>query len=374
MRIAYIADVKRLVAAYRARGGRIVTTARNAHVASPVAGGIANAALLVSADRRFAFLDIVNYGRTSVHTHAAHVHEGTFSAFVPAETVAARSAVLLPLGAAAQSARAGSAPVTAAPRSSIARDDTIIPLRPGSWVTAHLRSVDKPSVSVSDVYSDGYPDVVLENGALRIVVSPCAGARVLVAEDKTRGENLFTTVGGLRDTWKQQLQPSPRDYIAKYTHPIATGTFNRCYAYRINNAARSATFTYSAPDAPPHGATFRKTVTLTPSGFTVALDARFANATRQRAQQLTSFAITPATRLVRLANAVGFFEQSKQRLVAVYSPKNDVETMSVHVAGGDALVTFTYAPGAARQAQYRVLSAKSPAEAQAELQALANRR
>jgi hypothetical protein len=373
MRLPYVARVQRLLAAYRASGGRIVTSVRAADIASPVAGGIANAALLVSADRRFGFLDIVNYGRTALHTRAARVHDGTFRAAVAAQTVAPRDALLVPLRAVAQSPRLRSAPVAQASARSMPHDDRI-PLRPGSWVSAALHAADRPRVSVVDVYSDGYSDVVLENRALRIVVSPCAGARVLIAQDKRRGENLFTTVGGLRDAWKQKLPPSTRDYIGRYTHPIATGTFNRCYAYAIDGAAHRATFTYTAPDAPPNGATFRKLVTITAAGFTVALDARFTDGTYQRAQQLTSFAIAPATQIVRLPNAVGFFEQAKQRLVAVYWARADVEGVAVERHAADALMTLTYARGGTRVTRYALLSAKSSAEAQADLRALANRR
>lgn len=230
------------------------------------------------------------------------------------------------------------------------------------------------SVAVADVYRDGYPAVVLQNDVLRLIVSPCAGARAFVAEDLRRRENLFTTVGGLRDAWLEQLPPSPRDYIAKYTHPIATGTFNRCYAYRVDPAHLSAVFTYTAPDAPPHGATFHKAVTLQRDGFTVALGASFPGSTSQRAQQLTSFAIDGSTQILRLANAVGFFEQSKQRLVAAVWRKPDVERVSVDRHAADALVTLTFASGAPRTTRYAVAPAKALAAAQAQLRALANRR
>jgi hypothetical protein len=197
---------------------------------------------------------------------------------------------------------------------------------------------------------------------------------VFVAEDKIRGDNIFTTVGGLRDAWKLEAAPSSRDYIAKYTHPIATGTFNRCYAYHLDDAHRAATFSYVAPDAPPHGATFRKTVTIATNGsFIVSLDARFASASAQRARELTSLAIDPSTKIVRLSNALGFFEQSKQRLVAVYWAAADVEAATVDRHQADALVTLTYASGGTRSTHYAVASVKSFGQAQADLRALANR-
>jgi amino acid transporter len=376
--LPYIGSVQRKLKLYRARGGRVVSSAREAHVASPVAGGIPDASLLVSADRRFAFVDIVNYGRTPLHTHAARLHEGSFSAMVPPETIAARDALLVPLGTALATHRLEPAPLVPRGRS-IPHHDTV-PLRVNSWIAAPLRSTDRASIAVADVYGDGYPAVVLENNALRVIVSPCAGARVFVAEDKFRGDNIFTTVGGLRDAWQMQAPPSSRDYIAKYTHPIPTGTFNRCYAYRIDNAHRSATFAYAAPDAPPHGGTFRKTVTIdesspnASSGFTVSLNAAFPNSPAQRAQELTSFAIGPTTKIVRLANSVGFFEQSKQRLVAVFWPAAAVEAVGLDRHRVDALLTLTYAPHRIATTRYAFASAKSFAEAQADLRALANRR
>lgn len=352
---AYIPTVQRLLATYRSHGGRTISSARAARIASPAAGGIPNAALLVSADRRFAFVDIVNYERSPLRTRAARVQDGVFSAEVAAQVVPARDAVLIPLGV--QSApRLRSAPLAG----SIPHHDSI-PLRGGSWIASSLRNESTPTVYVADVYDDGYPAVVFENEALRLIVSPCAGARAFVLEDKARGDNLFTTVGGLRDAWLQQLAPSPRDYIGKYTHPIATGTFNRCYAYRVNSANRSATFSYSAPDAPPDGAQFRKTVSLdaqsgsAASGFTVALSAEFARSSSQRAQELTSVAIDRQTRIVQSAGGIEFVEAPQHRTFAITWKQSAVEHVDVQRHDVDALVTLTFAAGAERTTHYLLL-------------------
>ncbi|HET9097397.1 MAG TPA: amino acid permease [Candidatus Baltobacteraceae bacterium] len=370
IRAPYIAAARHALATYRARGGRIVRTARAARIAAPAAGGIPNAVLLVSHDERFGFVDVVNYGRSPLHTRASVAHFGRFRARVPAMTIAARDALLVPL-------RIGGANAPAqTQRPSIPVDDTgRMPLRAGSFVPAKLPGHDAPVVYSADVYRDGYPAVVFENRAIRLVVSPCAGARAFVFEDRASGDNLFTTVGGLRDAWLHRLPPSPRDYIAKYTHPIATGTFNRCYSARLDEAALSARFAYSAPDAPPRGATFRKSITLDreEGGFTMLLDAHFPGAVSQRAQQLTSFAIPPGTRIVRIANAVGFFEQSKQRLVAAAWPPADVENALLDKHGADALLTLTYALGGTRATRYAVMRSATLARAQAELRAFANR-
>lgn len=366
---AYVAAVERKLAAYRASGGRIVPSARAAHIGAPAAGGIPNAALLVSRDERFGFLDVVNYGHTALHTRAARVHEGRFAANVPALTVAPRDALLLPLRV------PQSPPVPAAPPPAPLPNGNRLPLREGSWVRTTLPPRAGTAVYRSDVYRDGYPAVVFQNAAVRLVVSPCAGARAFVFEDRAARENLFTTVGGLRDAWLQQAPPSSRDYIAQYTHPIATGTFNRCYAAAVDAGRARATFTYTAPDAPAHGGTFRKTVTIDRSeaSFTVGLRALFPRSPAQRAQELTSFAIGRGTRILRMGNAVGFFRSSKQRLVAAVWPKPDVENAHVDRHGADALLTLTYAPGGLRSTRYAVVTVKTLAEAQARLRALANR-
>ncbi len=225
----------------------------------------------------------------------------------------------------------------------------------------------------SDVYRDGYPAIVFENATMRLIVSPCAGARAFVLEDFRSGENLFTTVGGLRDAWLEQRPASPRDYIAKYTHPIATGTFNRCYAASISPASSRARFTYTAPDAPPHGATFIKSVALNSDGFSVTLDTRFPNGASQRAQQLSSFAISGRTQILRGTDGVGFFNSSKHRLLAITWPGGTVESARVDRHVADALLTMTFSPGRAAAVRYTTAVAGTFTQAQALLTRLANR-
>ncbi len=370
VRAHYIPLVREKLRAYRAGGGRIVASARAAQIASPAAGGIPNAALLAAPSGRFAFLDVVNYGRTALHTRAAHVHAGSFSSVVPPLSVPPRDALLLPLDVLPASAPPPSVQI-APPLASNVR----IPLRAGSWVAAQLPRVHG-TVYRADVYRDGYPAIVFENNNVRLIVSPCAGARALVFEDLQSGENLFTTVGGMRDAWSQPLAASPRDYIAKYTHPIETGTFNRCYNAAIDAAARAATFTYTAPDAPPHGARFRKTVSLDEDrgSFSVALSAHFTGSRTQRAQELTSFAAATGTAVLRTANAIGIYDRRKQRLVAVVWGARDVENAAIERHQADVLVTLTFAPGGVRHVRYAVTPAVNARQAQAVLRGLAKRR
>jgi hypothetical protein len=105
-----------------------------------------------------------------------------------------------------------------------------------------------------DVFHDEMPTFVLDNGIARVVVSANAGARVLTEDARTR------------DNVPNPPTPSPRDYIAAYTHPIDAGTFNRSYACRVDESGKRAalTCTYTAPDLAPVPVTFTKTFVLRP--------------------------------------------------------------------------------------------------------------
>ena len=375
--LPYIDSVREKLAQYRRGGGRIVRRARFAAIRRPHAGGIENAVLLADSAGRYAFLDVVNYGRTPLHTRAARVYAGRFAANVPALTVAPRDAVLLPLGEAAGKVTLRQAQGDTAVMLSLSKHDaasTLIPLRTGSHIDApQLR--DTPGVYRSDVYRDGYPAVVFQTPRARLIISPCAGARALVFEDRATGENLFTTVGGLRDAWTPQLPPSPRDYIAKYTHPIAAGTFNRCYAVSTNAAQRKATFSYDAPDAPSHGASIRKSIVMeNDSQFAVSSDTEFHGYSNEQAQQLTSFAVSAGDDLIELPNAYGFYQPAHHRVIMVAWPRGAVTAQSLDRHPGDALLTLTYAAGALRTTRYGFAAATSAGEAQADLRRFANRR
>jgi hypothetical protein len=358
VQLPYISGVARKLTAFRNAGGRVVSSARYAGIAHAAAGGIPNAVLLVSSDRRFGFLDVVNYARTPLHTKSARVHAGPFSAEVPALTVAPRDAVLLPLH------------VPSVPQGrSLLHDDNgsrnalRLPLRGGSWVPTTLPRVSGTRVYTADVYQDGYPAVVFENDRMRLIVSPCAGARAFVFEDKRRGDNLFTTIGGLRDAWQQTYPPSPRDYIAKYTHPIATGTFNRCY--RVSGTS----FTYTVTDAPPHGAAFKRLISIDGrrSEFALYTRATFPDSSKQQAQQLTSFAMPQDAALLSMSNGYGIFEPSAKRVVMVAWPGADVQTRRFDRHDADGLLTLTYAQGGSRVTWYGFTGAASLLQAKAAL-------
>ncbi|HZZ65442.1 MAG TPA: amino acid permease, partial [Candidatus Baltobacteraceae bacterium] len=171
IRLPYVASVRRTLSKFLVRGGRITTSARTANVVHPAAGGIPNAALLLSRNHRFAFLDIVNYRRVPQYVTATRIAFAGFSGFVPRLSVLARHAVLVPLGTAAAVPQryTQSLPGFIALPSS-----TEIPLREGSWIDGNLRTAN--GVYVRDVYGDGYPEVIVQSARLRVLISPWAGA------------------------------------------------------------------------------------------------------------------------------------------------------------------------------------------------------
>jgi hypothetical protein len=132
-------------------------------------------------------------------------------------------------------------------------------------------------------------EIVLRNDRLRVIVDPRAGARGLSMQacaphddqpcDTIRGAwraNAFDATGAWRDDLSAPLPPSARDYIAKYTHAYAAGTFNREYRAEIVESGPRAVvrLSYTMPDAEPSGAVFERTLTLEPHAPRVAVDER----------------------------------------------------------------------------------------------------
>lgn len=114
-----------------------------------------------------------------------------------------------------------------------------------------------------DLDRDGSPDWVLENDELRAVVSPAAGARSFVLEDKRSGLNWFTNAGGLRDHFVYYLQPegiNPQRRRGQY------GLHNRPYRCEVAGPRDGERVRlrcqYVTPDVLPAGARVVKTITL----------------------------------------------------------------------------------------------------------------
>lgn len=114
-----------------------------------------------------------------------------------------------------------------------------------------------------DLDRDGFDEVVLENSALRLILTPHEGARAFVLIDKIHHQNLFTSIGAFRDKFSfNKNEPNwttPRRVRGYY------GMFNRPYQYEIISSGgnvASARFFYEAPDVLPGGALVHKIVSL----------------------------------------------------------------------------------------------------------------
>ncbi len=149
--------------------------------------------------------------------------------------------------------------------------------RRGAGARARTRTNANANAAVRklDVFEDGGDTYVLQNARVRAVIVADGGGRLVsfgpIAPFYAAGDgaaargNLTDATGALRDDVLSPLAPSPRDYIARYTHDYPAGTFNRPYRAEIvaSGGARAALrLTYAMPDAPPAGATFEKTVWL----------------------------------------------------------------------------------------------------------------
>ena len=112
-----------------------------------------------------------------------------------------------------------------------------------------------------DFDRDGADEWVLENGVLRLVVSPESGGRAIALMDKTGGENLSTSVGLLRDNFL--FTPNPEGINPRRARGLY-GMFNRAYAAQWGGDAinPSLELHYDAPDVYPAGASIDKTVQI----------------------------------------------------------------------------------------------------------------
>ncbi len=270
----YVDAVERNLAAYRSGGGRIVASPDEARVhIRPANGGIVDGALLVSADGRSGMLDVINSGSDVRSVPSVTLHLGTHSLVTPRFYVLPRSAADIFVGAVPRAERVG----TVGNRKHIVGE---LALAPGA--TLDCEQATQAKNGGGNALCDGLPTFVLGNGSAKAVVAADAGARAIYFGPEPNsidrgGENAFTTIGALRDDIQSPLPPSARDYIAKYTHPIATGTFNRPYDCIETHDARSATVvrcTYDAPDLGPVPVHFEKTYSLAPDSRTLVVTMR----------------------------------------------------------------------------------------------------
>jgi len=127
---------------------------------------------------------------------------------------------------------------------------TFVPLRE-QGVTPYRYDFDR----------DGAEEWVLENVALRMIVSPESGGRVIALTDKTDGEDLTTSVGLIRDNFL--FTPNPPGINLHRARGLY-GMFNRPYTAKWGGDAKSPSLElhYDAPDVYPAGASIDKTITI----------------------------------------------------------------------------------------------------------------
>ncbi len=273
------------------------------------AGGSA-ATLLMADDRRYAFVDAIDRHRTPLRLGPWQIDLDDRTVVVPAFTLPARSARLIPIGV-----------------------PSPLPTPPAAVTPA--------VVARSPFRGAGF--VRLRNAALRIAFAPAAGARI--AELRLRGSqhNAATWIGLLRDAILPPPSPSPRDYIAAYTHPLPAGTFNRSYVCRTT--PRQARCRYDAPDLPRGGALFERTLRVIPGSGHVDVRETFVPHDAAVPVQLASIsgfamnpgdvAIAPATRPY-----VGIFGGSQLAWIA-WPPGTAVRTL--RATRGAMLITLAFA-------------------------------
>ena len=116
---------------------------------------------------------------------------------------------------------------------------------------------------VFDFDRDGAAEWVLENTAMRLIVSPALGGRIIALVDKTQGLSLVTNVGGLRDHFAfTENSASTRPERARGR----SGLFNRNYrAEWVKDESSEGKevglrLAYDAADVYPAGASVEKTL------------------------------------------------------------------------------------------------------------------
>jgi len=368
--------VRATLATYAAAGGTVVRGVSLRGLADAFFAGGRRAAVEGVRDATFAedttrrvagFLTVTNYGARERVVRGASVglasgaRRNVADFTVPAHTavVAVLAGQVLVFGGAgpapAVSTNASAAAAAAAAPSSGAgllpiRSDASLPEPPFAAVAPGSASAYE-----TDAFADGTRAVVLDNGIVRLVFAPQAGARAFVFEDDATRRSVFTTVGAMRDDVAIEPPLSVTDRIAKYTHQFPAGTFNRPYASALGAAGSArATFSYDAPDVVPGGARFVRTVSLAPSARAAVLEERAefpgaAPSDPQRAVSVTSLSVGDGsdmstrrllapgvapfvanqTSSVAHGDAVGFYDTATHELATIAWRAGDVERADV---------------------------------------------
>lgn len=232
-------------------------------------GGVRDAALLIAPDGRHAIFDAFNSGTAARTIGPATLSFQTRRLTIPRMTIGPGAAIDLSFSG------RGSTPVVLNPAATF--DANAIPITASAFVPgdAAFRTVPRDGAIAYrfDAFRDGSATYVLDNGRVRLIVSADAGARAFVFEDLATHRNLFTTTGALRDDVAAPATPSPRDYIAAYTHPFPAGTFNRHYECAVaeNGELASLKCRYTAPDLSAKPVRFEKQFVLAANSTSVSV-------------------------------------------------------------------------------------------------------
>ncbi len=399
---------RRRLAAFRRGGGAILEgvpppgallRALRAQGRRPIVRGVPGGATFAwdAAPRRGGFLCATNDGWDDLTIEGASVTlaEGRRVA-LPRFVVAAHAGIVAALDVAGARVRLTSTGDMPVPRGW--RERTGLPVREDAFLAggAPFAPVSSRALAYrSDAYRDGDDDVVFDNGLVRLVVAPAAGARAFLFEDDATGRNVFTTVGALRDDVALEPPPSASDYIAKYTHDFPAGTFNRPYAAAIlaSGGRAVAEFRYDAPDVLPSGGRFERTVTLERAARSFTVDERATfhsgpGADEQRAVQVSSLAVghgsaatltvlapapvsfaENATETVDAGDALGLYDARSGDLATVAWRAGDVAAAQVLERRDSLVVRLTLAPARLAHVRYEYLTVPSLAAAQRALAA-----
>jgi hypothetical protein len=203
---------------------------------------------------------------------------------------------------------------------------------------------------------DGDRTIVLANAQVVAIVVPGGGARVIAFARRTACDrpwrSLTNATGALRDDVLIPSPPSPTDRIARYTHSYPAGTFNRTYAVDIevaHGAVARVRFSADAPDLPPHGARFEKTISLAAESARLVVDANATfpgdAASTQRAVRDDALAVAPGAAFVTSPTFVAW---SDGEAFAVTWEPAGVERTTWTAYGSNGTLTAVLAPGPQR--------------------------
>jgi hypothetical protein len=369
----------RALAAYRAAHGHIVASVPLAVSADPVAITrlrAANGATIVVAR---------NWTSAWQRLPAIVLRGGTT---IPAGRIAPRDALVLIGGR--QSAASSAPPATVSPGTTRAAGIDLGGARfvPSPEVERALALGVEPETATTgatvrklDVFEDGGDTYVLQNARVRAVIVADGGGRLVsfgpIAPADGRG-NLTDATGALRDDVSTPLAPSPRDYIARYTHDYPAGTFNRPYRAEIVAAGgtRAALrLSYAMPDAPPAGARFEKIVSLGRDDDRLVVDACAAfpgdAAGTQRAVLRSSLpALAPLAggplAVAGGGGAEGGVARTSDGFAAAVSwAPHDVEAAAWTAYGATGTLALTLAPGVPHRVTFALRPVANAAEAAA---------